>query len=153
MVFIHHHSPFFPNPSHPEAFLQVSPLSVTFLLQILIPAVFSYPFGSGSGNSSMFRSSGNRTIPVVPLHPPHRGELSLYYTLLGLLECTVSCRGLDGYTGLRLFLCLKGDPACLSTPSLAFQGSGGTWAPRTTPYLLPCLPFSPHIPIMFCTHV
>ena len=80
VVFIHHHSPFSPNPSHPEAFLQVSTLSVTSLSQILITAVFSYPFGSGSGNNSMLWSSGNHTIPVVALHPPHTMENCAFIT-------------------------------------------------------------------------
>lgn len=140
-MFIHHHSPLSPSPSYPEAFLQVNPLSRTFLLQSLVTALFSHPFGSGSGNSSMLLSSGNSTISVVPLHPIHTMEH--YAFIIPSLDSTtlsvssVSCWGLESYTGLRLFLGLKGNPACLSMPSLDFQGSGRTCPPRTTPYFLP----------------
>lgn len=149
-VFIHHHSPLSPSPSHPEAFLQVNPLSVTFLLQSLVTALFSHPFGSGSGNSSMLLSSGNYTISVVPLHPTHTMEH--YAFIIPSLDSTtlsvsfVSCWGLDSYTGLRLFLVWRVAPPASPCPPWTSKGQE-EHAPQEPPLTsFPALPFSPHSP-------
>lgn len=71
---------------HPQTSPSLNPsqksLYVTFLLQVLVPALSSHPFGPGAGTSSMLLSQGTILSPWLPypiptplrtgplLHPP-----------------------------------------------------------------------------------